>query len=218
MKRCFVIIAVSAALATAFAIGWLGVQTASSPQQQLARSHAVDIGFAQFMGIHHQQAIAMAQLMLDGRPTPLHRMAQNIAYAQLLELGEMQGWLRLWGQALKPASTSMAWMLAGDQPPGPELRQYLIECERSPRGMPGLATLADLEMLRRLDGVERDALFLRLMLAHHEGGLPMARFAAQQAQEKVVRERASAILLEQAQEVYTIRRTLAALEQARSPS
>ena len=40
----------------------------------------IDIGFAQSMSVHHQQAIAMAQLMLDGRPTPLAPLAQQIAY------------------------------------------------------------------------------------------------------------------------------------------
>jgi uncharacterized protein (DUF305 family) len=40
--------------------------TASAP----AVPGPIDIGFAQSMSLHHQQAIAMAQLMLDGRPTP----------------------------------------------------------------------------------------------------------------------------------------------------
>lgn len=211
MKRSFAVFATVSAIALAFAVGWLGLQWVSPKDQDMARSHAIDIGFAQFMSRHHQQAIAMAQLMLDGRPSPLRQMAQNIAYTQLLELGEMQAWLKLWGQPLQPTGTSMTWMLAGTNPPSPELKRYLIECERAPSGMPGLATLAELELLRHLDGLERDAHFLELMLAHHEGGLPMARFAAQYATEKVVRDRAKTIALEQAQEMYLMRRTLAAM-------
>ena len=84
---------------------------------------AVDIGFARSMSLHHQQAIAMAQLMLDGRPTPLAPLARQIAYAQLLELGEMRGFLKLWGAPLSQTKVDMSWMLAGDTAPDAELRQ-----------------------------------------------------------------------------------------------
>ncbi len=216
IKRVLVCVVFAVAIVGAFGLGWSGLQWHTTAKPAEARPHPIDVGFAQFMSIHHQQAIAMAQLMLDGRPTPLRPLAQNIAYAQLMELGEMQGWLRVWRQPLKPPSNSMTWMLASDQPPGPELKQYLIECERSPDGMPGLATLADLELIRKLEGVERDKHFLKLMLAHHDGGIPMARFASQHAKNKVVRDRAAAILLEQTQEMHRIQRTIAAVAQHQS--
>lgn len=178
---------------------------------------AIDIGFAQFMSLHHEQAIAMSQLLLDGRPTGLQRLAQGIAYAQLLEQGEMQGWLRIWDAPLKPRSRSMTWMLTGPEPPGPELREYLLECERSPTGMPGLAPMTELAKLRQLEGRDRDRRFLELMQAHHAGGLPMARFAAEFARHAVVRERARLIVLEQSEELDRIRRTLAVLDQLPAP-
>jgi len=171
----------------------------------------IDIGFAQFMSLHHQQAIGMAQLILDGRPTPLAGLARSIAYAQLVELGEMRGWLRLWDQPLRPASRSMVWMLSADTPPDAALLQYLLDCERSPTGMPGLATDEELNRLRALDGRVRDERFLQLMLAHHEGGLPMAQFAAKHARLAVVRTLAARIVVEQSEEVVRIRRTLAAM-------
>lgn len=177
-------------------------------------ANPVDRGFAQSMSLHHQQAIGMAQLMLDGRPTPLAPLAKSIAYSQLLELGEMRGWLRLWGAPWQVHKVDMVWMLAGTEPPDAELRQYLLDCERSPTGMPGLATMAQMQALRQAEGRARDELFLRLMLAHHEGGLPMARFAARQAESKVVRDLAELIVLEQSRELVRIRQTLAALGQA----
>jgi uncharacterized protein (DUF305 family) len=191
-----------------------GKSTVSGPAstKTMAAPGPVDIGFAQFMSLHHQQAIGMANLMLDGRPTPLAPMARSIAATQLLELGEMRGWLGLWGQALQPANLrDMSWMLVGSTPPDEELLQYLLDCQRSETGMSGLATDADLNRLRMLEGRERDAHFLKLMLAHHQGGLPMARFAAQQAQVPVVRELASRIVLEQSHEVALILRTQQAM-------
>ena len=188
---------------------------ADGGQNRVDRSatNPVDRGFAQSMSLHHQQAIGMAQLMLDGRPTPLAPLAKSIAYSQLLELGEMRGWLRLWGAPWQVHKVDMTWMLAGAEPPDAELRQYLLDCERSPTGMPGLATMEQMQALRQAEGRARDEQFLRMMLAHHEGGLPMARFAARQAESKVVRDLAKLIVLEQSWELSRIRQTLAALGQ-----
>lgn len=171
----------------------------------------IDIGFAQAMSLHHQQAIAMAQLLLEGAPTPLAPLARGIAGAQLLELGEMRGWLRLWGAAPLPPTTSMDWMRLGNAPPDEALLQYLLDCQRSPTGMSGLATDAEIQKLRTLTGRERDAHFLKLMLAHHQGGLPMARFAATQAAVPIVRELATRVVLEQSQEIVMILRTQQAM-------
>jgi len=104
----------------------------------------VDVGFAQFMGLHHRQALAMAELMLDTRPTGLSLLARRIQASQAVELGEMRGWLQLWGQPTLPTSRSMSWMLLGKAPLDAELRQYLLECEKSAAGMPGLATDAEI--------------------------------------------------------------------------
>lgn len=200
------------ALIAAATCSWAWLDYRQDAAAAAARNpSAVDIGFARSMSLHHQQAIAMAQLMLDGRPTPLAPLARQIAYAQLLELGEMRGFLKLWGAPLSQTKVDMSWMLAGDTAPDAELRQYLLDCERSPTGMPGLATMAQLEQLRSLDGRPRDALFLELMLAHHAGGIPMARFAAAQAQLAVVRKLAALIVLDQSRELNLLRRTQAAM-------
>ena len=67
--------------------------------------------------------------------------------------------------------------------------------------MPGLATSEELNRLRGLDGEARDRLFLELMLRHHQGALPMAHFAARNAETQVVRTLAAQIEVQQAQEV-----------------
>lgn len=164
------------------------------------------------MLVHHRQAVAMAQLRLDDSSTGLTRLAQSILRTQLVEVGEMQGWLKLWGAPLNPMPVRMDWMRLGEAPLADELRQYLLECERSPTGMPGLATLAQLEALRAATGLEGDARFLELMIAHHAGGIPMARFAAAQAKTSVVRQLAHVIALEQSREIDIMRRTLAVVQ------
>lgn len=180
-----------------------------------ATPSAVDIGFAQSMSLHHQQAVQMAQMMTRSDSTAITGLARNIIGTQLLELGEMRGWLRLWNQSFLPPETSMNWMLLGDEPPGPALRQYLLDCEASPTGMPGLATPQALAALNDLHGLERDRRFLELMQAHHEGGLPMAQFAARHARIHAVRRVAANIVLEQSREIAGIRIMLKMLESAR---
>lgn len=162
---------------------------------------AIEIGFAQAMSLHHQQAILMAKLLLDGQPTALAGLANGIAEAQLVELGEMRGWLRLWQQPWVAATRSMDWMLLGESPPDDALRQYLLDCENAPTGMVGLATKDELNRLRHLSGPARDQLFLELMLTHHRGGLPMAQFAAKESGLDAVRKLARQMAADQLAEM-----------------
>lgn len=195
----------------AFAMNSQWLQTRTVPD--LEQASAVDIGFAQFMSLHHEQAISMSHMLLRGpEPTPLKTVALTIALSQMRELGRMEGWLQAWGQGLKPDSTGMGWMLLGKTPPDEKLKRYLIDCESSPTGMPGLATLAELEALRQLKGKERDRKFLQLMIAHHEGGIPMAEFASVNAEVGAVRSLARLIVMEQSEEIMRLYSALAAID------
>ena len=165
--------------------------------QAIAATGPVDIGFAQFMRGHHDQAVVMTQILLDHGPTKLAGLARSIQSAQLIEIGEMKGWLLLWGKPLLPATSSMNWMLFGRTSPDASLTRYLIDCRTSPGGMPGLASSDELNRLRSLDGDERDHLFLQLMMSHHQGALPMAHFAALNAETSVVRTLAAQIEIQQ---------------------
>ncbi len=200
------------ALALSLAAGaqYRELQIAQTQLQRLQPS-LIDIGFSQSMSFHHRQAIAIAQLLLDGRPTGLAPLARSIAATQMLELGEMQGWLKLWGQTLLPPNPEMSWMLLGNTPLDEALSQYLIACGKAEAGMPGIASNEELAQLRHTEGRERDELFLRLMLAHHQGGVPMAQFAAAQAKLAVVRKVAAQIVLDQSKEIHQIQSILAVM-------
>lgn len=197
MKAALIVIA-------AIACGALGGQLATwwgadNPAEQAAAG-PVDIGFAQHMSQHHDQAVFLASVFLHDHDSGLNGFAQSVRQNQLLELGQMRGWLALWGQPLAPAGRSMDWMLAGDSAPDDKLTAYLIACERSPSGMPGLATSEQIERLRQARGQARDRLFLELMMAHHEGGLPMLEFAAREARLIPVQQLAQRMLMEQTRE------------------
>ena len=68
-----------------------------------------------------------------------------------------------------------------------------------------MASDDDLTRLQQLTGRDADALFLQLMIAHHEGGLHMASDAASRASTSAVRDLAASMLKAQDYEVGELR-------------
>lgn len=205
--------ALLATLGVALAIALLATLVISVRARLAAEAlpSPIDVGFAQAMSQHHSQAIVLAQALLEDPSSGLQPLARQIAYSQMVEFGEMQGWLKLWQQPVMPLKPSMDFLLLGRKAPDAALKQYLLDCQRSPSGMVGLASSTEVAALTRLRGRQKDARFVALMRAHHEGGLPMARFAAAEAREPAVRRLASNVLREQMQELHHLQRVAAAI-------
>ncbi|MGH3788233.1 MAG: DUF305 domain-containing protein [Pseudonocardiaceae bacterium] len=161
---------------------------------------AVDVGFAQDMSEHHRQAVLMAGLARERSNDPAIRsIAFDIETSQLDQTGRMQGWLSLWNAAALPTGRHMTWMTDAHSMPG----HGGGPGNTGVATMPGMASPADLERLRASDGAEFDVLFLQLMLRHHQGGVPMAQYAAQHAETPQVRNLAEKIVASQgAESVY----------------
>lgn len=197
MKNALIVIA---AVACGALGAWLTAEWGADTEPYQAIAGPVDIGFAQHMSQHHDQAIFLATVFLHGHESDLDGFAHSVRQNQLLELGQMRGWLALWGQPLAPAGRSMDWMLAGSSAPDAKLAAYLVACENALGGMPGLASAEQIERLGQAQGEARDRLFLELMMAHHQGGLPMLEFAAREARLMPVRQLAQRMLMEQTRE------------------
>ncbi|WP_280436213.1 DUF305 domain-containing protein [Nocardia carnea] len=121
----------------------------------------IEIGFVQDMAGHHQQALMMVdRLAADVDPT-VRQLADQIADGQRLEIGMMLGWLRL--AAATPTNPQpMSWM--------PVAHHHAASTT-----MPGMAARPDLDALALARGAEAEAMFLRLMYRHHQGGVAMAQ-------------------------------------------
>ena len=182
-----------------------------SASQAPAQPSAIDIGFAQHMSLHHDQAVLLVRLFLHQHDTALQDFARSMHDAQLLELGQMRGWLALWDQPRAPSDLSMDWMLVGSRPPDAALRAYLLACQQAPSGMPGLASQAQINAMLAAQGTARDEHFLRLMRQHHEGGLPMLQFVAREAVLPPVRQLAQRMLSEQTRESVSMAAALSRL-------
>ena len=72
--------------------------------------------------------------------------------------------------------------------------------------MPGLASDAQLNDLRNARGHDADTLFATLMIAHHEGGIHMAEFAADNARNPEVKALAAAMIKAQTGEITELKK------------
>lgn len=171
---------------------------------------SVDVGFSQDMSIHHRQAVLMAGLARDrSTDTEIRSLAFDIERTQLEQVGRMQGWLSLWNAAPVSTGPPMAWMsdeampgMAHGGAPGPHRGGDApgSGSASGPMTMPGMASPAELDQLRAAGGKEFDVLFLKLMLRHHQGGVPMAEYAAKHAETAQVRNLAQKIVVAQSAE------------------
>lgn len=186
---------------------------AGPPMPAAQAAGPVDIGFAQDMSLHHEQALTMARLALAHGTPRVRPLAEGIVNQQLKEIGAMQGWLMLWDAPATSATDDMRWMrdaYEASRRHDPVYEQYIESCARG-EGMPGMATVDDMEGLSALRDAAFDTRFLALMVRHHQGAAVMARFAAEHARAEPVRTFARTIAAEQRRETIQMATLLAML-------
>lgn len=138
---------------------------------------SVDAGFAYDMTVHHLQAVTMAGYARDHTSDGvIKELAYDIETSQFNQVGQFQGWIDTWKLPVNNPNPLMAWMAGSGH-------THLT----ADGLMPGMLTQAQLGHLETLTGKALDINFLQLMLYHHQGGLPMAQWAATHASEPYVR-------------------------------
>lgn len=120
----------------------------SSPSDSAQAFNDADVNFATNMVAHHQQAIEMADLLLekDGVDERVINLALAIKEAQGPEIAMMTGWLEAWGEG------GMSGMDHGG----------------------GMMSNEDMAALEGAAGPEASGLFLAQMIEHHQGAITMA--------------------------------------------
>lgn len=198
----FVVVIAVLALLTAGAVG-MAVAGPSAPGDD-----SVDAGFARDMQEHHTQAVQMSFLVRDRTEDPTVRtIAYDIATSQQQQAGQMYGWLVQWQLPQTRSEPRMAWMSAVDGM-GSMGQPSDQPVESSPM-MPGMASAADLRRLQDARGSAAEILYLRLMVAHHRGGVAMASVAAERAERPEVRQLARVIVAAQTAEIEQLQSMLA---------
>ncbi|MGW0120706.1 DUF305 domain-containing protein [Streptomyces sp. NPDC003327] len=205
------------ALAALFAAG--AVTVASADRDGAPRTPdtaSADAGFARDMSVHHQQAVEMSFIVRDRtQDEAVRRLAYDIANTQANQRGMMLGWLDLWGlPKIRAGVEPMAWMgmggtgdttghggahggtdghggTAGHGGGGPQDGAV----------MPGMATKTQLAELRKASGRDAEILYLRLMTAHHKGGVHMAQGCVDRCSVDVERKLAQGMVDAQESEI-----------------
>jgi uncharacterized protein (DUF305 family) len=177
-NRPLLLLAVVAILAAGVALALL---LASRPPG----NDSAEAGFARDMMVHHAQAVQMAEIVRDRTQSDDVRiLVSDISLTQQAQIGIMQGWLEAWGLSITGTEPAMAWM-------------------GHPMGglMPGMATPEEISRLSQLPPDRADVLFLRLMIAHHEAAIPMARAILTRTDQPEVSQLAQSIVKAQKAEI-----------------
>ncbi|PNY80439.1 DUF305 domain-containing protein [Deinococcus koreensis] len=112
-----------------------------------------EVRFVREMTQHHVQAIDMATRLRDRtRDRTLRSLALDIILSQQEQIGQMRGWLTLWGRPWGGAGMDAAHA----------------------RAM-GMATPAEVQSLDTLSVPQAEVRFLQLMRRHHQGALAMVQ-------------------------------------------
>ena len=183
------------ALGVLAALG-LGLALAATSGLRVTRfpdDHSAEVGFARDMMVHHAQAVEMAEIARDRTADPdLRLLATDVALTQQAQIGQILGWLDVWGLGPTGDEPAMAWM--GHPTTGL---------------MPGMASPEEVARLNEVPADEADASFLRLMIRHHQAGVDMARAALERTSRPEVRRLAASIVQGQASEIKAMEELLA---------
>ena len=146
---------------------------------------SAEAGFARDMMVHHAQAVQMAEIVRDRTESEeIQTLSADIALTQQAQIGQMQGWLAVWGLPPTGTEPAMSWM--GHPTEG---------------RMPGMASPEELNNLQKASPEEADTLFLQLMIPHHEAALPMAEAVLADTDRPEVERLAGAIIASQQAEI-----------------
>ncbi|WP_396644071.1 DUF305 domain-containing protein [Microbacterium sp.] len=201
-RRIVVAVAVVALLAVAFAIGRFTAFGATAAPATPSTTSA-DAGFARDMQVHHTQAVQMAMEIYRKTSDPeLRTLSYDIATTQSGQRGEMFGWLVEWGLPQASSQPLMQWMASSDAHSHGDTSALSQDELLAQMGM---ASEAELEQLRTLEGQPADCLFLGLMIRHHQGAIPMAEAVIELGSDPRVKDVAQTIVDGQSAEIDAMR-------------
>ena len=156
-----------------------------------------DVDFMSGMIYHHAQAVLIAGWApTHGASSSVRTLCDRIVASQNDEIALLSRWLATRHEAV----------------PHPDPDHMMMPGMDSTHMMPGMLSAEQLAQLERAHGPDFDALFLRLMIQHHQGAITMVNhlFAAGAGEEEPVYKMASSVFADQTTEIERMQRMLAA--------
>lgn len=152
--------------------------------------NSADFSYVRMMIEHHRQALVMTELAdKHAESATVRRIADRIDAAQRPEIDAMKGWLTTHGG-----------------PRGQHGHEGHGDQGAEHGSMPGMATDAQLGRLRAARGERFDALFLKLMITHHQGAVTMATDVLSDGNNVRVEEMATDVIAQQTVEIDRMRK------------
>lgn len=191
--------AVAAAVVVVVALLWPAGGTADA----VPSNDSADAGFARDMAIHHQQAVELSFIVRDHTDDEdVRRLAYDVINTQANQRGMLLGWLDAWDLPKSSQELPMSWM-NHDMGSTPGMKGVAGMDYRPHDGslMPGMATNTQMDQLRKASGKQAAILYLRLLTAHHKGGVAMSQAAAEMVKTDQVRRLARGMVESQEAEM-----------------
>ena len=153
-----------------------GVETGAFDEDQ-----PFDLQFIDQMIVHHQMAIMSSEHMISNSERPeLRQLAENIQKSQFEQIEQMQGWRDEW--------------YPDDAKQEPEMSNDMMDDGMMEQMMGG-------SMQRMMGGDTANAMFLRMMIPHHQDAIDMSEEALERAEHPELKELAQTIIDEQSAEI-----------------
>lgn len=172
------------ALVAAAAVAVAGCGGGNAGTADAAPFNDADVTFAQGMIPHHEQAVEMADIALDpqsGASAAIRDLATRIKNAQDPEIAQMTTWLTEWDKPLT------------------------MDHSNHDMSMHGMMSSDDMAALDDVTGSAFDAMFARMMIAHHEGAVTMSKTVQVDGENSDVRALAGRIIESQTAEIEEMR-------------
>ena len=161
--------------------------TAPTPTQSAETFTSADVMFAMMMIPHHEQAVAMSDVLLgkDSIDTRVRELAEGIRAAQQPEIELMESWLDEWGM------------------------DEFGDMGRMTPGAGMMMSEMDMSALEDASGADAERVFLEEMIVHHEGAIQMSEALLEAGSNPDARDLAEEIIVDQTDEIALMRDLLA---------
>ncbi|QKT10817.1 DUF305 domain-containing protein [Rhodococcus sp. W8901] len=188
--------------------------SASGTAEQGGPHNDADVAYVEMMIPHHEQAVAMAELVPSRSGNPdVVALAAQIEKAQAPEIEQMEGWLKAWGvpepsHVGTPGATASPNGMDRDGSDHDGMGHGTSAPMASMSGTPGMEgghegmmTGEQMQALENANGPEFDRMWLEMMIEHHQGAVASSEQILQTGESQQVRDLAQQIVASQQAEI-----------------
>ncbi len=166
---------------------------------------AFDRAILRQMIMHHAMGVMMTRPVAERAVHPeLRALAEEIIAGQTREIAQMRAWLKDWyGVEMPDPLAMMAGMPAtgrGSMMGGPGMMGGMMNGQRPMMGAGGMQGMGMMHMLGELPPARLEAVFMSMMIPHHQDAIDMAALAESRAAHDELKGLARAIITSQSAE------------------